>query len=71
MRRQCSPLRRDAPSSTSRPSRLTLTKYVIPIVEGVQRIEIKNTSITTAWRGKLRLSLWEPDYAGVYLPYSS
>lgn len=35
------------------------------------RFEIKNTSITTAWRGKLRLSLWEPDYAGVYLPYSS
>lgn len=63
------------------------SQLVIPFVEGVQRVpvkafsttgqkrmlrfEIKNTSITTAWRGKLRLSLWEPDYAGVYLPYSS
>ena len=33
------------------------------------RFEIKNTSITQAWRGKLRLSLWEPNYDGVYLPY--
>lgn len=63
------------------------SQYAIPLVEGIQRIpvkvfaptgqkrmlrfEIKNTSITTAWRGKLRLSLWEPNYDGIYLPYSS
>lgn len=63
------------------------SQYSIPIVEGIQRIpvkvfaptgqkrmlrfEIKNSSITSYWSGKLRLSLWEPNYAGVYLPYSS
>ena len=63
------------------------SQYVIPLVEGIQRVpvkvfnatgqkrmlrfEIKDSNVTTYWSAKLRLSLWEPNYAGVYLPYQS